>query len=85
MTGFHVTTPKKIKKYENTKAILPPVRFFPDLWTAKRWAKRVGRTIILEINTNTSYPLPDHKPACWSPDIIRSWKEVNNWRNLCEK
>jgi hypothetical protein len=72
--GFHVTTPKKVGRYTSTGAILPPVRFWPDLSTAARWARRTGRTLILEIDDGgESYPLPDHKPARWTPRIVRSW------------
>lgn len=70
MTGYHVTTTNKLKRYENTGAILPPVRFWPNLLTAQRWAKRTGRDLILKIETGISYPLPDHEPAFWTPETI---------------
>lgn len=76
--GFHVTTPKKIERYLSTGVILPPVRFWPNIETAKRWAKRTGRSVILEINMDVSYPLPDHVPARWTPEMIREWKDVTN-------
>lgn len=78
MTGYHVTTSKKMDRYTDTGAILPPVRFFPTLYTAKEWAKRTGRDLILRIECNESYPLPDHKPARWTPEIIREWVIKNN-------
>lgn len=74
--GFHVTTPRKIKRYEESGCILPPVRFWPNILTAKRWAKRVKRTEILAIYYEESYPLPDHKPAHWTPDVIRHYTKV---------
>jgi len=78
MDGYHVTTPKKIERYKQSGCILPPVRFFPDKYTASRWAKRTGRTIILHIESSVSYPLLDHRPARWTPEVIRSWEEVEN-------
>jgi hypothetical protein len=76
MIGYHVCTQKKIERYNNTGAILPPVRFWPTLETAKRWAKRTGREKILEIDSTVSYPLPDHKPARWTDQHIRNWRVV---------
>ena len=73
MIGYHVTTPKKLDRYNNTGAILPPVRFWPNELTAKRWAKRTGRTIIVKIECEKSYPLPDHKPARWTSELIRNF------------
>lgn len=76
MKGFHVTTGKKIIRYQQTGAILPPVRFFPSEETARRWALRTGRDKIVSIEVNGSYPLPDHKPARWTEETVRTWKEV---------
>ncbi len=77
-TGYHVTTPKKVLRYQSTGGILPPVRFWPDITTAERWAKRTGRTIILEIDVNgQSYPLPDHKPARWTNDFVTGRRETS--------
>lgn len=76
MTGYHVTTTKKIARYQATGAILPPVRFWPNLYTARRWAKRTQRTVILSIHCKTAYPLPDHRPALWTPEIICTWQEI---------
>lgn len=76
MIGYHVTTPKKLKRYEQTGAILSPVRFWPNLYVAQRWAKRTNRTIILEIKVEKSYPLPDHKPAEWTRECISEWTEI---------
>lgn len=77
MIGYHVTTPKKLEKYESTGAILPPVRFWPNAYSAKRWAKRVNRSAILKISVDKSHPLPDHKPAEWTPEIVRDWELVD--------
>jgi hypothetical protein len=74
MNGYHVTTAKKLAKYEATGGILPPVRFWPNLLTAQRWATRTLRDVILEIDCGVSYPLPDHKPARWTNEVIRKWR-----------
>ena len=75
MIGYHVTTPHKLDRYKQSGCILPPVRFWPNKETALRWAKRTGRTIVLQIEVENSFPLPDHKPARWSGDIVRTWSE----------
>jgi hypothetical protein len=72
--GFHVTTQRKLERYERTGAILPPVRYFPNELTARRWMKRTGRDTLLQIEvTGDSYPLPDHKPARWTNSLVRNW------------
>ena len=76
MIGYHVTTDKKFARYKTTGAILPPVRFWPNELTARRWAKRTGRNIILQIEYTQSFPLPDHKPARWTGELIRDFVEV---------
>lgn len=76
MTGYHVTTSKKLDKYTATGCILPPVRFWPNLLTAEKWAKKTRRDVILQIRCRTSYPLPDHVPARWTNEIIRKWRGV---------
>lgn len=76
MIGFHVTTLKKLQRYKKTGCILPPVRFWPNFLTAKKWAKRTGRSFILRIECNLSYPLPDHKPARWTNEIIRTYQDI---------
>lgn len=78
MIGYHVTTHKKLSRYETTGAILPPVRFWPNELTARRWAKRTGRTVILRIEAGKSYPLPDHKPARWTDEVIRTWERIES-------
>lgn len=75
---YHVTTAKKVARYEATGCILAPVRFWPGLFTAERWARRTGREIILRFpRPTTSYPLPDHRPAEWTPEMVRSWEVIN--------
>jgi len=49
MIGYHVTTYAKIERYIASGCILPPVRFWPDLATAQRWAEKTHRTEILVI------------------------------------
>lgn len=76
MKLYHVTTPKKLARYISTGAILPPVRGFAFRARAEEWAKRTGRTVILEIEGGPAYPLPDHRPhAYWIDDFVRDWKE----------
>lgn len=76
MTGYLCTTPKKVARYAATGAILPPVRFWPDESTARRWMRRTGRDVLLRIEVSRSWPLPDHKPARWSDDVVREWDAV---------
>lgn len=73
MTGYHVTTERKIKRYEVTGHIIPPVRFWPDESTARRWMKWTGRDVLLRIEAAESYPMPDHKPARWTPETVKGW------------
>jgi hypothetical protein len=75
MTGYHVTTPKKVERYEASGAILPPVRFWPTAELAWKWARKVKRSIVLKIEVKESYPLPDHKPARWCPWHVFEWEE----------
>lgn len=76
IVGYHVTTKKKLQRYMETGCILAPVRFWPNKELAQNWCKRVGREIILEIDLNNqiSHPLPDHKPAMFTPDNVSNWK-----------
>lgn len=76
MIGYHVTTLKKLSRYYTTGAILPPVRFWPNEETAKRWMKRTGRDTLLKIKCEVSHPLPDHKPAKWTNELIRKWEVI---------
>ena len=76
MQGYHVTTPHKLSRYLSTGAILPPVRFSPTLPTAQAWARKTSRPFILAISCTLAYPLPDHRPAYWTPELIREWEIV---------
>lgn len=80
MKLYHCTTPNKLERYKNTGAILPPVRGWKWINSAKEWGRKTQRSLILEIETSELvYPLPDHKPlyhSFWTPDIIRNWKIV---------
>lgn len=42
MKIYHCTTPKKLERYKATGCILPPVRGWKYLNSAKQWGKRVG-------------------------------------------
>ncbi len=77
MIGYHVTTPMKLGRYIATGAILPPVRFWAFENSAREWAKKTKRTIILKIDVPYPYPMPDHKPtghAWWTDQLVRSWE-----------
>lgn len=76
MLGYHVTTNRKLERYKCSNCILPPVRFWPNIETARRWAIRTGRNVILKIEATETYPLPDHIPARWTPEIIRKYEEI---------
>ena len=77
MIGYHVTTTKKLQKYEQSKCILPPVRFWPNEYFARKWQKRTGRDVILKIEfSGEHYPLSDHRPARFTDDIVRDWNEL---------
>jgi len=75
--GYHCTTRNKLEKYITSGRIIAPVRFWPNIETAKRWCKRTGRDIILNIELPTvSYPLPDHKPAMFCQMDVAEFKVV---------
>ena len=76
MMGYHVTTPKKLACYQVTGAILPPVRFWPTVETARAWVRKTGRATVLTFTCEVAYPLPDHRPAYWTPELVRAWQEV---------
>jgi hypothetical protein len=79
MKVWHVTTTKKVGRYRDTGAILPPVRFWRFEASARAWAKRVGRDRILALDVPHLYPLPDHKPnghAAWFDGLVREWTDV---------
>lgn len=87
MIAYHVTTYKKYQRYLETGCILPPVRFWRTLDTARSWARRTNRHLIISFETDESlcYPLPDHQPrgmAWWADKMIRP----NTFKNvfICE-
>ena len=79
MTGYHCTTPKKLARYAATGGILPPVRFWRSEGTARDWMSKTSRSVLLKIEVETGYPLPDHKPrgmAWWSPEVVRGYLKM---------
>lgn len=80
MKLYHVTTPKKVKKYKETGRIISPVRGFTTLIAAMAWAIKVGRSVILEIEATNAYKLPDHHnqwgDAYWNDGDIKEYKCV---------
>jgi len=57
---FHVTTPKKAKRYLESGFIKSPVRGFTSIQGAMAWAMKVGRKVIYEIESDNVHKLPDH-------------------------
>lgn len=80
MTLYHVTTPKKARLYGESKRIIAPVRGFDSLQGAMAWAIKVGRPVILEIECEVAWPLPDHSnrwgAAYWTPSDVTTWRGV---------
>lgn len=79
MIGYHVTTSKKLSRYEATGEILPPLHFWLFLESAQNWAARTGRSIILEIECQSAYPSLVYKPAghaYWTAEQVRTWRRV---------
>lgn len=60
MTIYHVTTPKKAKRYRESGFIKKPVRGFDTLIAAMAWAIKTGRTVIYSADGDPAYKLPDH-------------------------
>lgn len=78
---YHATTSRKLTRYEQTGAILPPVRGFDTLAGAKEWARLTnGRVVILRLKVHHAQALPDHHNAhglaWWSPVACDSWVQV---------
>lgn len=82
MIGYHCTTQSKLRRYKRTGCILPPVRFWIFRESARAWAKRTHRNIILRLDIDgPCYPLPDHHPrghAWWHDGMVREWDEVKS-------
>ncbi len=76
--GYHVTTPRKLARYRETGAILPPVRYWRSEHAARDWMRRVSRSVVVRFDvTGEAHPLPDHRPrgmAWWTPDLVRAWE-----------
>lgn len=49
MIVYHVCSLKKLKKYEETGGINPPVRAWENVQQAERFSKSTGRRIILRL------------------------------------
>jgi hypothetical protein len=81
MILYHVTTPKKVRAYQATGAINPPVRGFDTPAAALFWAAKTGRGVILQIETDDekTHLLPDHHN-----DFGRAWwtSEKQQWTNF---
>lgn len=60
MKLYHVSTPKKAKRYRDSGYIIKPVRGFDTLEGAMAWAIKTGRTVIYEVEGDPAYKLPDH-------------------------
>lgn len=60
MKIYHVTTPKKAKRYRESGCIKAPVRGFNTLEAAMFWAMTSGRTVIYECEGENPYKMPDH-------------------------
>ena len=78
---YHATTLRKLARYEQTGAILPPVRGFDALAAAEEWARLTqGRSIILRIEVEHSQALPDHHNsiglAWWTPVKVEKWSRM---------
>lgn len=75
MTIYHVTTPKKAKRYHESGCIKKPVRGFDSLAAAMAWAIKTGRKVIYTVNGGPAYKLPDHHNsygyAWWIDDDIQ--------------
>lgn len=56
MIVWHVCSSKKLKKYEKTGKILPPVRAWENIEQAQRMSISTGRRVILRLR------FPDNAP-----------------------
>lgn len=78
---WHATTPRKLKRYQQTGAILPPVRGFDTEEAAREWARLAKRTVILRLDLREHRPqaLPDHHQptglAWWTAKRVLTWRE----------
>ncbi len=76
MDVYHCTTDKKLTRYKSTGCILPPVRYWTTKYSAYKWMKKVGRTVLLSFpKPQLSYPLPMRGGAEWTPFIVRNYNK----------
>lgn len=79
---YHATTPKKLRRYDASHGVLPPVRGFDTIEAARQWARKTHRTIILELKVMPELvqALPDHHEptglAWWTPEKVSDWRDV---------
>ena len=75
---YHVTTPKKVRKYHASRCIHAPVRGFTNLTAALAWGCKIGRTVVLEVAVEECHKLPDHHnkfgEAWWIDHDVKEWK-----------
>jgi hypothetical protein len=78
MILYHATTPKLMEKYQKSKRIIRPVRGFSTEAAAIEWARKVGRNIVLKIEADKPWKLPDHHnqygTAWWNEGDIIEWE-----------
>lgn len=77
MKLYHATTPKKARKYRSSGRIISPVRGFTTLAAAMAWARKVGRSVVVEFDADHPHKLPDHHnrfgEAWWNDGDVREW------------
>ena len=59
MIVYHVCSLKKLKRYEKSGVILPPVRAWENIQQAERMSISTGRRIILRLNFPSDSPKLD--------------------------
>ncbi len=55
MVAYHVTSKKKLLKYIQQNAILPPVRVWKSIAEAERFSKQTGRRFIIRLKLNPTF------------------------------
>ena len=80
MILYHATTPKKLARYQSSGRIILPVRGWTTLAAAEEWARRVGRSIVLEVEGRDVHKLPDHRnrygTGWWIDHDVTEWRCV---------
>ena len=80
---YHVTTPRKAKRYRESGCIKSPVRGFDTVSAALAWGMKTGRTVLLKIPTENHeredvHKLPDHHnkygEAWWIEGDVVTWE-----------